>query len=108
MIDRKRMFELAEESMADLYQKAKAKQDELEARLNKAGEALRKYDKHKNAIGLLPDSVKSDPKWKADKRKYDQAFQTFRSFNQKFTKIFRKEIRRERRKHVSNPNRKKY
>jgi hypothetical protein len=43
-------------------------------------------------MGLTPDSVKADPRWKAAKSKVDRVFQTLRRFNVGYTRQFKREI----------------
>ena len=43
-------------------------------------------------MGLTPDSVKADPRWKAAKSKVDRLFQTLRRFNTGYTRQFKREL----------------
>ncbi len=43
-------------------------------------------------MGLTPDSVKADPRWREAKAKVDRLFQTLQRFNVGYTRQFKREL----------------
>ena len=76
------------------YARAKAKAAELDALYLKYSAALAKYPK--GAMGITSDDVKASKQYRADKLKFDQAFQDLRNFNTRYVKKYAKEIRADR------------
>lgn len=77
------------------YQDAKTQRDKLDARVRELSAALNTFPKR--ADGLTPDHIKFSPDYRAVKTAYDSAFKALRQFNINFNRVFKKEIRAERR-----------
>jgi hypothetical protein len=67
--------------------KLKAKWDAVEKSLG--------YDKSKNkdSMGMTPENIRSNPKWRAAKSAWNVAFDKEKKMNQKMVKVFGKELR---------------
>lgn len=78
------------------YGEAKTKQIELEAKVKVASMKLKGYAR--NDVGLTTDDIKASKEWQLDKANYDRLFNELRNFNASFTKVFKKEIREDRRR----------
>ena len=79
------------------FEKATQWRDALNAELRGATDALNALTTElasdaPRIMGLTPDSVKADPRWKAAKAKVDRLFQTLRRFNTGYTRQFKREI----------------
>jgi hypothetical protein len=79
------------------FAKATQWRDALNAELRAATDALNALTDElagdaPRIMGLTPDSVKADPRWKAAKSKVDRVFQTLRRFNVGYTRQFKREI----------------
>jgi hypothetical protein len=80
------------------FEAAKAKQAELYQITDKASAALNEFAKYGSGpMGLTPDHVKAMPEWIKAKRDFDLAFAQLRAFNGWFNKMYKKEIKAERR-----------
>lgn len=82
--------------LSENYHIAKQVQASLSNATREASKNLKKYDKHKNELGLTPDHIKATSEWKKDKAAYDTAFHNERKFNGEFNKKYKKEIKQER------------
>lgn len=71
------------------YSVLKTAQRNLEKDVMAASNALNKFPS--GDFGLTPDSVKFTPEFKAAKKAYNDAFQTYRKMNQYINKNFKKE-----------------
>lgn len=69
----------------------KAVNENLEADMKDAELRMKKFPRLAN--GLHSDSVKADPEYKEAKKALDQAFASIRSFNGKYVKMFKNEIK---------------
>lgn len=76
------------------FEQAKRRKDELESAYALHGAKLRTYPK--TTMGLTPDNVRASTAWRTDKRLFDVAFASLRSFNRAFVKEYKKELRAER------------
>ncbi len=79
------------------FAEAKAKSEQLWAEWKAAGAALQPFAPHRNAIGLLPDSIRLTPEYQEAKRASDAAFARLRHFNAWYVKAF---PAKQRRKHA--------
>lgn len=79
------------------YADAKAAKLRLEEHHKATSDELRKFDKHKGAMGLTPDHIKATDEWKRAKANYDAATEALRKYNQRFFKLYDKEVKAERR-----------
>lgn len=79
-------FEKATEWRDALTTELRDATDALSALTNElAGDAPR-------IMGLTPDNVKADPRWREAKAKVDRLFQTLRRFNVGYTRQFKREL----------------
>ena len=76
------------------YEEAKVEQDLLEEVSSATGNALRAFPR--NSMGLVSDSVRATPEYRAAKAASDTAFASLQQFNLVFTKMFARELRAER------------
>lgn len=88
-------------SRAEVFTRARAKQQELQDAEAEAGATLGEFDKHRAAGsatmgGLLPDAVKASSEYKDARAKHANAFATLRNYNAKFVPEFKKELSAER------------
>lgn len=79
------------------YTEAKEISNKLNDDLNNYSLILNTKYTEKGPMGLTPDHIKASPEYKADKLNCTIAFNALRSFNKSFVKVFKKEIRAERR-----------
>ena len=72
----------------------KAVVDRLQAKIGEVEKSLG-YDKskNKNSMGLTPEEIRTNPKWRAAKSAFDVAFKKEQKMNQKMVKVFKKELR---------------
>ena len=71
----------------DTVNKLKAKWDAVEKSLG--------YDKGKNkdSMGMTPENIRTNPKWRAAKTAWTVAYEKEKKMNQKMLKVFGKELR---------------
>ena len=81
---------------ATSYTDAKTIRDAIEADRKDAARAMQAFPRIA-PFGLIPDSVKASPEYRAARDKHEALFQKQRKFNAWFVKAFAKEIRAERR-----------
>ena len=85
-----KVFHLSTKQIAaqkDTVNKLKAKWDAVEKSLG--------YDKGKNkdSMGMTPENIRTNPKWKAAKSVWNVAYEKEKKMNQKMLKVFGKELR---------------
>lgn len=82
--------------------------DALDAEVKAASARLKEVaGPERTPMGITPDSVKATPEWKAARRAFDNAFARSRTFNGRYVKHFKAEIRERidaSRKAAINPN----
>ena len=76
------------------FEEAKLQHDVIQDRAHAAGDVLRTFPR--NAIGLVPDDVRTSATYRAAKSLYDVAFAHQRAFNGVYVKMFAKELSAER------------
>jgi hypothetical protein len=76
------------------FEEAKRVRDQLDAEVRRYSDELNRFPK--GPMGRTPDSVTATPEWRSAKSGFDRAFRALRSFNESFTKQFRKELAAER------------
>ncbi len=77
------------------FQEAKASRDNLEKICKDFSDYLNTFPRMEN--GLHSDEVKALPEFQRAKKEHAIVFQALRKFNAEFVKVFKKEIREERR-----------
>jgi hypothetical protein len=81
-------FEIAKAAAERLYEEYKAACKELKAIPGVSS----------GPMGLTPDAVKATPEYQAAKARMDATFQGLRTYNAWYTKTFKKELKKDRRK----------
>jgi hypothetical protein len=81
------------------FAEAKEQKAALEKAVHETGAVLKAYPR--NAMGLVPESVRITPEYQAQRKAYQAAFSELQSFNQVYVVRFAKEIKDERRKRFS-------
>lgn len=80
------------------YATAKAVRDQLERDWRAASEALNSLPGvAKGPMGLTSDDLRATAAYQAAKAAYDQRFASLQAFNHQFVKLYRADIRAERR-----------
>lgn len=79
------------------YDAAKAAKQRLQDHCDSASVELQKFDAHKGAMGLLPDSIKFSDGYRRVKVNFDTAFEALRKYNQHFNRLYKADIQAERR-----------
>jgi hypothetical protein len=84
------------------YEEAKAYRDAMEERHKIDSIAMKEFDKHQIAMGLIPDHIRETPEYQAVKKAVDKNFSELRNFNGWFVKTFKKEIQADRKNRYKN------
>lgn len=79
-----------------IYEQAKEQRDQLESRLATASAALNAFPRLPN--GLTPDAIKTLPDYQVAKSQAAVAFRNLREFNQQFVRLFKHQIKLERKR----------
>lgn len=79
------------------YADAKAAKVRLEEHVDAASVELHKFDVHRGPMGLLPDSIKFTDEYRRVKVNFDTANEALRKYNQRFFKLYDREVKAERR-----------
>jgi hypothetical protein len=70
------------------YEEAKAYRDAMEERHQIDTDNLKKFNKYKIAMGLIPDHIRETPEYQTAKKAVDKNFAELRNFNEWFVKTF--------------------
>lgn len=96
MTTRQRIASVLQKRLASMsYEEAKREHDILEERVSLTGAALRAFPRD-GRMGLVTESARTSPEYRAAKAAGDSAFTALRDFNSVFVKMFAKEMRAER------------
>jgi len=79
------------------YKKAQQKSKELNKKVNDLSRLLNTKYPEKGEMGLTPDSIKFSSEFQEDKFNFRRAFEELRTFNKSYIKLFKKELKAERR-----------
>jgi len=52
---------------------------------------MKKYNRFRGPMGLVPDEIRNSPAYQRDKRLYDQAFKTSQDVAKQFLRVYKKE-----------------
>lgn len=72
----------------------------LDSKVNETSLVLQNFEK--GNMGLVPDEVKNSPEFQAAKKDFNNAFSEQRNFNINYVKVFKVELKEERKRITSN------
>jgi hypothetical protein len=78
------------------YTEAKAFKEKLDTHVTALSKTLGNFPR--GAMGMTPDSVKASAEFKKVKAEFDGAFAKLRDFNEKFHKVYKSEIKSDRKR----------